>query len=1056
VTTRALIRATGWDHDKPRESLRLRSTARRVMLGGHEVELSTEPLLAADPRGGLRQSVLVEVDGGATPTGEVVISTQSGSPITHRTRPGPRGGIRALVPAVAVPTTVRIGLPSLDPTASVELVVPPQRHWTIHLVHHSHLDIGYTDPQGRVLAEHLSFLDSCLDLTNATDDYPPDSRFRWAVEALLSFQQWARARPPERVAQFLDRVREGRIELTAMPYNLHTETCSTDELFEMLRPARELRDAHGIGFTTAMQTDVPGSTVGQIDALAQLGVRYLSVAHNWAGRSVPHLTGGQDLPRLFRWQAPSGNSLLVWVTDTPHGLAYMEGPLLGFDSSYEEVEDLLPRYLTSLATHPYPFDGSVFGWAAHDAPLTREPYPWDVLHLRVQGHFGDNAPPRLIMADTARRWNEQWAFPRMRLSRNEDFFRDAESRLGDTIRTFEGDWTDWWADGVGSGARPLAMARTAQGTVADAQTVGSFAGLVGADGADADTRDAADTYAAVSLFDEHTWGASDPWTDGDTGGGSGDEQWHWKYGQAITARDTAAALLDRASARLGSLIHPASDALASFAVVNTLGWSRTDRVRCFLPESLVPQGIAVAVRDARTKEFLPLEVEPQLNAVHRDAGRFLVTVVPEVPPVGYVRVDVVAAPPGTAGAAGPGDDPLVLDNGHLRVCVDLGTGGGTELPTRISSIRDLSTDRELVAADSTVGMAGYVYDRYASAGGLNHKSGSLEGNDRLDLFGSRRLAGPGAVISRTSSPTAETLVYSSFVPGGRSLRTTLTLVRGVARLDVTHRLAKDATMAKESAYIAFPFAFADPVVRAEVTGGVVGTGIATVPGGARHMRALRRWATFSDEDYTIAWSTQDAALAQFGMISLPYAPYPDTMTPREPGTVYSWIHNNMWDTNFPPRQGFEMDFRFSIAGAPSDQLDCPEVLGMRTAAATSRPLHGVLARGTGSPEPATVSDASFVDVADSRVRLVGITSPAESEILLRLQSVADQPVLTRVSIAAPLSGAWAATWLGDPSGPVDLEPRPTAPGHTVRVQLPARGTAGLLLRLDTADRAGTT
>ncbi len=167
-----------------------------------------------------------------------------------------------------------------------------------------------------MLAEHLSFLDSCLELTRATDDWAPESQFRWCVESLWSFRQWADARPAEQVEEFVRRVREGRIELTAMPFNLHTETCSTDELHELLRMAHEVRERYGVDFTSAMQTDVPGSVVGLVDALSDAGVKYLSVAHNWAGRSVPHLVGGEKLPRLFRWRAPSGNSLLVWVTDT--------------------------------------------------------------------------------------------------------------------------------------------------------------------------------------------------------------------------------------------------------------------------------------------------------------------------------------------------------------------------------------------------------------------------------------------------------------------------------------------------------------------------------------------------------------------------------------------------------------------------------------------------------------------------------------------------------------------------------------------------------------------
>jgi hypothetical protein len=1044
VTTRALVKSSAFNHDRARANLRDRACSAAATVGGRDVRLFVEPLLAEDASGGLLQAVRIEVAAGVHPDAEVIFATRGGTRLPTSRRAGPRGSLRVLVPAVEEPTPVSVTIPALDPTVAVDVTLTPQRRWTVHLVHHSHLDIGYTDPQGTVLAEHLSFLDSALDLTRATDDFPEASQFRWAVEALLSFRQWEKARPAARVAEFVNRVREGRIELTAMPYNLHTEACSTDELFEMLRVAKDVRDRHGIGFTSAMQTDVPGSTIGQIDALAQMGVKYLSVGHNWAGRSVPHLTGGQDLPRLFRWKAPSGNSVLVWVTDTPHGLAYMEGPMLGFDTSYDAVDDFFPAYLESLATHPYPFDGTVFGWPVPDAPLHRKPYPWDILHLRVQGHFADNAPPRVIMAETARRWNEEWAYPKMRLSRNEDFFVDAEERLAGPIETFEGDWTDWWVEGIGSGARPVAMSRRAQGAVSDAQTVGTMAGLLGADGAAADSRDASISYDAMSLFDEHTWGASNAWTDGDTGMNSGDQQWHWKYGQALTAHDESLALLDRASARLGSRLTQAEGTLASFYVVNTVNWSRTDRVRCFLPESLVPLEVPVQVYDARTKTVLAHDEEPQINPNHRDAGRFLVVLVPDAPEAGMVRLDVVTAdgPAGHTATAATRADPAgapVLENEFLRVQVDLARSA-------ITSIVDKTTGRELVAAESTVGFGGYVYDRYASAGMANHQANKLEGNERLDLLGGRDAAGPSVVLARTTSETAQTLTYSTFAPGARSLATTLTLVHGVGRLDITHRLSKAATMSKESAYIAFPFDMATPTVRAEVTGGVVGTGIPLVPGGARHMRAVRRWVTMADDDYAIAWSTIDAPLVQFETITLPYAPFPDTTEPREPGTLYSWIHNNLWDTNFPSQQGFEMDFRYSVAGARPTRALPAESLGMRTAAATSRPLHAVLARGGTESAGTLAPETSFFTVDDPRIRLVGATTEPDGGVLLRLQSVAQEPVAARITSSLPIRSAREATWIGDPGDRLETE------AGTVVITVPTAGTAGLLLEAaDVAD-----
>ncbi|MGW6022550.1 glycoside hydrolase family 38 N-terminal domain-containing protein [Streptomyces sp. NPDC055099] len=1055
MTTRALVRTTDWDNDRIRDSLRSSVITAEGSLGGSTLRLTEEPLLreAADGKG-MTQSLRVEPVNGAVVPPELTVRTESGAALPVERLTGPGGSVRLMVPAVDTETRLTLCLPdSADGAEGIDLRLTPQRRWTLHLIHHSHLDIGYTDPQGHVLAEHLSFLDSCLELTRATDDWPAESRFRWCVESLWSFRQWADARPAEQVEEFVRRVREGRIELTALPFNLHTETCSTDELHELLRLAHDVRERHGVTFTSAMQTDVPGAVVGLVDALSAAGVKYLSVAHNWAGRSVPHLVGGEKLPRLFRWRAPSGNSVLVWVTDTPHGLAYMEGPLLGFDTNYADVDDLLPAYLTSLATHPYPYRGGIFGWAMDQTEVKREPYPWDVLHLRVQGKFGDNAPPRRIIADTVRRWNETWAFPRLRLSRNEDFFTDAEARIGDAIQTFEGDWTDWWVDGVGSGARPLSLARTAQSVVADAQTIGTFAGLLGATGAEEDSADASGVYEAVSLFDEHTWGAGDPWTHGDEGGHSGEHQWHWKYGQAMRAYDDGHALLGRASARLGQRLAVSPGAAATYHVINTCSWPRTDVVRIFLPESTVPLGQPVAVHDARSGRRIAHEEEPQTNDDHRDAGRFLVVRVNEVPPAGSVRLDITADaerpglrsaatvvkaatgwnptggteredPAESAAAAHARPESTLLENEHLAVRVDLAHAC-------IASVIDKATGRELVRQGAIVGFNGYIHDSYTTAGAFNHNSSRTTVSDRLEHLGARAVAPPAALIARRSTAMAESITYETRPAGANRLRTTLTLPVGVPRLDIENRPDKDATLGKESAYFAFPFAFDEPVVRMEASGGLTGNSLPVVPGSALHMRAVRRWVTLAEEGLAVAWSTQDAPLVQFGNIALPYAPFPKTMGHDEPATVFSWIHNNLWDTNFPSEQGFEFTFRYSLACAPT-----ADGLGPRTAAAWSRPLRGVRARGAEGAGPASLS---FVDLGDARVRLVGCTVPRPGEILLRLQSFAEQPVACPVRVHFPVTAARIANYLGTAGGELALSQ------GALTVDLPPLGTTAVLL-----------
>lgn len=501
-------RPSWWDSSLARDALRERAVTGVHRHGATTVRVSLEPLLRRTPSGGLTQSVRVDVEPApARQVGSAVLRMSGGAPIDCEVTDGPAGSVRVLVPAVEEEVSADLDLPDLALPEPLPLLLRPQRHWTVHLVQHAHLDIGYTDPQGTVLAEGRAALDTVLELIRATDDWPEAARYRWSVEGLSTFTDWTAHRPPSQVAEFVRRVHEGRIELTALPFNLHSETCSVDELHELLRDAVAVRERYGVPLTTAMQTDVPGQVVGLQDVLAGHGVRQLSVAHNWAGRAAPHLVGGARLPRLFRWRTADGGSVLVWRTDTPHGLAYMEGSIIGFDESHAAVDDLFPAYLTALAEHAVPHQGrGIPGYPVLDAAYEADPYPWDVLHLRVLGTFADNGPPRLVAAETVRRWNETWAYPQLRLSRHEDFFTDAEARVGDRLETFEGDWSDWWVDGVGAGAAPLAMNRTAQSALTDAQTLDVLADLRGAEGGAAGGGETGGVYRAVSLFNEHTWG----------------------------------------------------------------------------------------------------------------------------------------------------------------------------------------------------------------------------------------------------------------------------------------------------------------------------------------------------------------------------------------------------------------------------------------------------------------------------------------------------------------------------------------------------------------------
>ena len=1034
MTTRALLYSPEGHRDWniTRESLRIRAIQKEFTVKGEVFYLVVEPLIKKGSDGKLLQTIRVRSAANkdvVSLLGKPVVSSQSGSALTQGGEAAPNGSYRVFIPEVTAEQQVVVSFEKSS-DIKLDLSVKPQRHWTIHLVHHTHLDIGYTDPQGRVLAEHLAFLDSCLDLMNRTDSWPDDAKFRWSVEALWSFDEWTKVRSKEKIDEFIKRVKEGRIELTAMPYNLHSETCSTDELHELLRLARDVSKQYGIEIPAAMQTDVPGAVVGLTDVLAANKVKYLSVAHNWAGRSVPHLVGGQDQPRLFRWVGPSGKGVLVWVTDTPHGLAYMEGPMIGFNDGYEWVDDLLPAYLQSHAEHPYPYPGGVFGWAVDNAEIHRKPYPWDILHLRIQGQFADNAPPRYIMAETVKRWNESWAYPKLRLSTNKDFFEEAEQRLGNQIQTIEGDWTDWWVEGVGSGARPNAMVRNAQINAADAQTVGALASFYGSVEGPEITKGSEIVYGNASLFDEHTWGAANPWTIGDEGMDSGDQQWHWKYAKALAADDEGEVLLDRACSHLGDVLSTAPGALASFYISNTAIWKRSDEVMVFLPESRVPLETPIKVIDSRNKKELSFYESGQINPKHRNAGRFIHIAINEAPAIGVVRVDILE---GSKSKESKGElkNELVLENEFLKVTLDPKTSS-------VSSIYSKSLKKEIVRQDSVVGFNGYIYDEYASAGGFNHQSGRMEGNVGLDLLATRSLTRPGVVIDSGTNDVKEWVTIESQAPGSSWIRATYSLNKNADRLDINNRIFKEATMTKESGYFAFPFALENPITRVELSGGMSGSDLPLVPGSALHMRAARRWVSFEDKEISVALAIQDAPLIQLGGVALPYAPFPPTMGDPEPATVYSWAYNNIWDTNFPGQQGFEMNFRYSVGASKTTGSGSGPALGARVAVGQSRRLRSSMATGSGNQ---IFEEDTLLNVNDSRVRVIGLTSPKKGFVLVRLQSFAEEKLTIKLNVHKKLTNPILSTLLGEEISPLTIN------NGVVEIAMDKIGVAGVLFKL---------
>ena len=269
------------------------------------------------------------------------------------------------------------------------------------------------------------------------------------------------------------------------------------------------------------------------------------------------------------------------------------------------------------------------------------------------------------------------------------------------------------------------------------------------------------------------------------------------------------------------------------------------------------------------------------------------------------------------------------------------------------------------------------------------------------------------------------------------LRTTVTLTAGVPRVDITNRLSKVGTPAKESVFFAFPFAAGAPGRRGSSPAASAGRGVPTVPGAARHITPIRHWVAFDDGELTAAWATLEAPLSMFGDLFLPYAPFPPTVRPDppEPGTVYSWALNNIWDTNFPAQQQGETTFRYAITSrAGADRA----TLGADAAAGLTDPLLAVPVTGAGGPPaPAT---ARWCAVDHPLVRVAAIGASRRGHDLVRRTSRRPRPRRRPCELRVPgATGATVGTGIERDGRPLDVR------DGTVRVPVPAGGFVAVSL-----------
>ncbi len=523
--------------------------------------------------------------------------------------------IEGLAPAVDRPTPVevdvRVGGESLGKQT---LTLEPVRKWEVWLLHHSHVDIGYTHVQTEVEQKHWQYFEQVIDLARKTADYPAGSRFKWNVEVLWAVDSFLKQASAEDRQSFIGAVKKGWIGLDALYGNELTALCRPEELVRLVDYAGMLRQRFDVMIDSAMITDVPGYTWGIVPVLAQSGVKYFSVGPNRGHRIGFTLSTWGDKP--FYWESPSGKeSILCWVAGEGYSF-FHSGRLDG---------------------------GRLFGYLKR---LADSQYPYDMVQLRYS-IGGDNGPPDPDLSGFVKDWNVRYAYPKLIVATTTEMFHEFERRYGERIPRVRGDFTPYWEDGAGSSAAETAINREAAERLVQAETLWAML-----DPASYPAEQFHEAWRNVILYDEHTWGAhcsiSQPDSDFTKA------QWKIKQAFALNAELQSRNLLANALAGHRS----SAKTVTAADVFNASSWTRTDLV--VLPKGLTVSGDIVKDFDGRA-----------VKSQRLSTGE-LAFLAEDVAPFSAKRFTFHAGDVSTSGNASA--EGAQLSNGAMRLAVDEKTG----------------------------------------------------------------------------------------------------------------------------------------------------------------------------------------------------------------------------------------------------------------------------------------------------------------------------------------------------------------------------------------------
>ncbi|MFA5863204.1 MAG: hypothetical protein WC975_00800 [Phycisphaerae bacterium] len=671
----------------------------------------------------------------------------------------------------------------------------------IFILHHTHVDFGYTGPREKVNQDLVAMVDQAIDLIDRSMYRPESERLRWIHEVSWPVLEYLRQGGRQKEILF-DQLRQGYQELTGFYVN-PTDLFDRDSFEISTDYACTLALENDLPLTTAMFSDCPGISWCIPDLLAERGIKYLSAAPDFI-MSYP-----LEVERPFYWEGPAGNRVLTWFTEW-RNFWYAEGLFaLKLTESPEEAIKRLMDYVTQ---------------------IEKEGYRWRGLAIHVAM---DNAPPAPSLMDFVSRFNGSQSSVQARLAINKDFFEFMEKEHGSEFQVHRAAWPDWWANGNGSAAYEVACSRQTKASLRKSMAAVRQFNLK------YNPELFRSAMEDMLLFDEHTWGHSTsaitPWAT------AARLQWAQKRSYAMKGFTTARDMENQIATQIGEtgkivLANPFETKWVGVVGLkgNDKGYPQAPLLKDIeTQERIVGQRVERPDLEKQTWDYYCLSVP------RTEKRRFELVKVTTLPPIKWAG----------------------LENDQFQIDYDSQTGKITGIWDRVHQFQlcDKSAQwsfGEVIHECVPHGSREALYDIKI---GSNHPEAK-----RLRPQFERR-GGDQSEQSSTllAGAVFNSLLTSGQLPGVTFARE-IRLYHALHRIDIILRINKQVDTNYESLYLAFPFSVTPPEVWLENAGTVYRAGADQLPGSATDWHSVDQYAAISDPGKTIVLVAHDTPLVQIG------------------------------------------------------------------------------------------------------------------------------------------------------------------------------------------------